>query len=295
MRERSFTGGAVFEPVVLDDDFPARAYKGYNVRGDVSPIPPHAHDCFEIGYCYGGAGVFTVENKILRFKEGDVSVINSRELHHMTSVRGKTCRWRFCNLDPARLLAGILPAESARLGGDKLRGESFGNIFSPDKHGGICAAVRDIIEELAEARPGCQSVVRALVWSLMVRLNRLAPQNSAEEPGAAPPDRAKLSMVRPALELMARNYKDPVSMSALAKKCGMSGPHFRRVFKAALGVSPTEYLARFRMSAAAALLKNSSEKIITVAALSGYPTLSNFNRYFKAEFGMSPREYRKRG
>ncbi|MDD2709391.1 MAG: AraC family transcriptional regulator [Verrucomicrobiae bacterium] len=281
----------IFDAVHLDERFPITV-PGWNIRGDVAPIPPHTHDCFEIGYCYEGTGVFTVENKILPFKGGDMVVVNHRELHLMVSAFGKTSRWRFCNLDPVRLLAGHVPAGEPHLEADSFCGSGFTNVFDSDRHPELCAVVRDIVTEMAEQPRGYRSLVRSLVWNLMVRLHRAFPPGSGGEGASRELSRLHLARVRPAIEHIASHYDRPVMDADLARLCRMSRPHFRRIFKEAAGLAPHEYLISFRMNVAAALLKNTDRKILDIAFSAGCPTLSNFNRHFRAVFKQTPRQFR---
>lgn len=76
---------------------------------DISSL--HAHECLEIGYCYEGAGIFLVENKILTYSQGDVSIIFKNQYHKAQSDKGCTSRWQFLFIDPERLLGEIYPEE----------------------------------------------------------------------------------------------------------------------------------------------------------------------------------------
>lgn len=292
VRNRLPAADAVFEPVDLDRAFPVST-PPLNIRGDVAPVPPHVHDCLELGYCYAGTGVFTIEAKIFPFQAGDVAIVNHRELHQMVSTSGGTCRWRFVYLDPLRLLAGLLPPSEPCLDTGRLCGERFINLLEPKLHPGICASVHELIAEMLAKKPGYQPLVRALVWSILQRLSRLAPPPA----GPASGDRLatahrQLMRIHPAMEHISRQYAHPISLAAISRRCGLSASRFRDVFKEATGLAPADYLVRFRMNVAATLLRNPAARILDVALASGYPTLSNFNRHFKERFGVSPRTYR---
>ena len=90
MRFQSKTGEiseTQYAPIRLPSDFPVSGVD-VNIRGEIPPIPPHIHDCFELGYCYSGEGLFLVEDKILPFRAGDAAIINHREVHVMVSSPG---------------------------------------------------------------------------------------------------------------------------------------------------------------------------------------------------------------
>jgi AraC-like DNA-binding protein len=73
----------------------------------------------------------------------------------------------------------------------------------------------------------------------------------------------------------------------------MSPYHFLRVFSAACGVTPHQYVRRARLRRAAERLLAEPSRIIDIALDSGFSDVSNFNHAFRAEFGVSPSSYRR--
>ena len=281
---------AVFAPIRLDEAFPVSS-PDHTLRAEV-PIEAHVHDCFEIGYCYRGSGIFIVENKFLSFQAGDAVVVNHRELHTMKGSPGSLTDWYFVNLAPAELLAGIVREDSAMLSTGHFSGPEFNNVLAAEKHPELCNSIRRTIDELLYRREGYHSAVRALVWEMMVLLHRILPADGEAGLAPGPVSRDKLALVTPAIRLITRNYHEPISIEALAEKCGYSCSNFRKTFHAATGYSPQDYLKRLRLEAVSSMLRNTDEDILSIALKSGYATLSNFNRQFQAHFGMSPREWR---
>ena len=65
------------------------------------------------------------------------------------------------------------------------------------------------------------------------------------------------------------------------------------MFHAYIGLSPVNYINKFRISNACELLKKDDLKIETVAGMVGVSDEKYFSRMFTKWKGMSPREYRK--
>jgi len=282
---------AVFAPISLDPAFPV-SEPDHQSRPEV-PIEAHVHDCFEIGFCDGGSGVFIVENKILPFQAGDAVVINHRELHTMKGSPGSVAAWHFVNLAPAALLAGTLREDAAALDTKAFSGHGFNNVLAGGAEPELCHCIKAIIQELLERRPGHQSVVKALVWEMLARLGRLKPGGEACAP--EPAERRKLELVAPAIRWIARYYHEPIALGTLARKCHYSESNFRKIFLAATGYAPRDYVQRLRLEAAASMLRGTTESVSTIALKTGFPTLSNFNRQFKAHFQLAPGDWRTRG
>jgi len=92
-------------------------------------------------------------------------------------------------------------------------------------------------------------------------------------------------------------HADPAgrwTLQALAERAGMSRTSFTVKFKETVGVSPMDYLTRWRMALAVDRLLNSSEPVSTIALSLGYESESAFSTAFKRVMACSPRRYGRR-
>lgn len=97
------------------------------------------------------------------------------------------------------------------------------------------------------------------------------------------------------IALIHNNPEWRFTIGELAAKTGYTADHFTRLFRAATGQSPKEFMIRQRMERARALLKDSSHTVTQIAELLGYPDLGFFSRQFKEQVGTSPDSFRRRG
>ncbi|WP_062111283.1 AraC family transcriptional regulator [Aureimonas sp. AU40] len=81
------------------------------------------------------------------------------------------------------------------------------------------------------------------------------------------------------------------TLSALAGKAAMSRSSFARAFSTTVGVSPIEYLTRWRMLLAGARLTEGHESVPTIAQSLGYGSDAAFSTAFKRTMGCAPRAY----
>jgi AraC family transcriptional regulator len=86
---------------------------------------------------------------------------------------------------------------------------------------------------------------------------------------------------------------EPIDLQGVAGQAGLSPFHFLRIFSAALGVTPHQYLVRRRLCRAAQLLTEEDRQITDIAFETGFGDLSNFVRSFHRAAGVSPRGYRR--
>jgi AraC-like DNA-binding protein len=108
----------------------------------------------------------------------------------------------------------------------------------------------------------------------------------------APGARDRRRAVEAALWIEAHAH-EPIDLEAGAREAGLSGFHFLRLFAAALGVTPHQYLVRSRLRRAARLLADDAVSVTDAAYDSGFGDLSNFMRTFRRAAGMSPGAFRR--
>jgi AraC-like DNA-binding protein len=263
------------DPASLLDDHPIRYL--------------HQHQCAEIGLCVEGSGVFVVGEKVMEFSAGDVTFINSTEVHLARSMPGTVSRWHWIYLDPLRL-ASVSPFEHALLDPGPLGGPAFHNVIhSPEApHLGVIAA--RIVGELGARELGFTTTLTALAAEFMVLLRRARPTVSASSILAKSP---QFDRIAPAIALIARNFAEPLSVEQLARACSMSEPTLRRAFTAVMGCSPRDYWLDVRLQMSATMLRSTTMSVVEVSRAVGFTTLSSFNRLFIGKFGNAPRTWRK--
>lgn len=76
---------------------------------------------------------------------------------------------------------------------------------------------------------------------------------------------------------------------------GISKSHLYRVFSQELGISPVQFLIRYRVGEACAMLRGSAMSVGEVAASCGFRDPLYFSRIFRKVKGTPPREYAKNG
>ena len=83
------------------------------------------------------------------------------------------------------------------------------------------------------------------------------------------------------------------TVAKLAVLVGMSRTAFATRFALLLGESPMRYLARFRMTRAIELLRDSRLSLSTIAERVGYASDVAFHKAFKRHVGVGPGAFRR--
>ena len=99
-------------------------------------------------------------------------------------------------------------------------------------------------------------------------------------------------ILRRVIERM-RNLETGLSLQMLAKESGYSRVHFVRMFRAATGHSPHNYLIRLRLDRARELLVSPTLSLTDIALECGFSSHSHLSRVFRKVLGATPSEYRR--
>jgi signal transduction histidine kinase/AraC-like DNA-binding protein/CheY-like chemotaxis protein/ABC-type sugar transport system substrate-binding protein len=108
---------------------------------------------------------------------------------------------------------------------------------------------------------------------------------------ALPPHTSGL--VKRAVAYLHQNYAHPLSRWEIAREIGVSENYLSEIFRRELGLSPWEYLNRYRIRQAKEVLRGTSDSITSVALQVGFTDPAYFSRVFRKETGLSPSAYRE--
>jgi AraC family transcriptional regulator len=92
---------------------------------------------------------------------------------------------------------------------------------------------------------------------------------------------------------IAEHLTEDLNLDQLSAQVGLSKFHFHRLFKRAVGVSPSRYQIDLRMNEARRLLRETKNSVVDVALDVGYTNPSHFAKLFRRETGLTPSDYRR--
>lgn len=125
-----------------------------------------------------------------------------------------------------------------------------------------------------------------LLASFAKHLSLIANELMIKCVSAEPPAVAK------ARAFIAEHLGEDLSLDQVARAAGMSAFYFCKVFKTAIGVTFTDYVARARVEKTKQLLLNPNTRVSEAAYEAGFQSLSQFNRVFRRIEGQAPSAYR---
>lgn len=143
-----------------------------------------------------------------------------------------------------------------------------------------------MISESLQTSAGTEAVVNRLAEALFVLILKEFVETSDQAAGLAAALRDQ--KIHKALVGMQATPHAKWSVEKLAELAAMSRSSFSEKFKSLLGVSPMEYLTRWRMQVAYNLLDEENLSVMEVADRSGYDSEAAFAKAFKRVIGVGP-------
>jgi AraC family transcriptional regulator len=130
-----------------------------------------------------------------------------------------------------------------------------------------------------------------LAQALAFRFLALAKASGLPPAAPAPAALPRHAMRR--VEERMRDLENDLSLEALAKETGYSPTHFSRMFRAATGHTPHNYVVRLRVERARQLLAHPSLSLSEIALECGFSSHSHMTRIFHELVGTTPSRYRR--
>ncbi|WP_225032204.1 AraC family transcriptional regulator, partial [Paraburkholderia sp. XV] len=148
-------------------------------------------------------------------------------------------------------------------------------------------------EELREPQPGGGIVAQQLATLVLVQALRLqfaGGRNEAVGWLYALADKRMRAVINAMHETPGAKW----TLQTLAERAAMSRTSFALRFKELVGLSPMDYLTRWRMNLAAARLAHSRDSIAEIGRALGYESEKSFSAAFKRIMKCAPRQYGRR-
>jgi len=99
--------------------------------------------------------------------------------------------------------------------------------------------------------------------------------------------------VRRSLRVMQEKYTEDTSMDLLAREVGLSRPHFFKLFKMQMGITPNLFLNTLRAEHAIDDLMTTSKSVTDIGFDLGFASQASFTRFFTSNVGIPPTDYRR--
>ncbi len=130
-----------------------------------------------------------------------------------------------------------------------------------------------------------EDIIRSSIAALVSAGNKLTKSQNVTE--------GREKRIVDIMNFIQNHYFD-VTLDILADNFNLSKPYLSKYIKQKSGMTFQDAVKKFRMKKARRLLKESNQKVETIAANVGYENVEHFNRLFKKEYGMTPVQFRSK-
>lgn len=255
-------------------------------------VPMHWHNEFEINYILQGKGEFICDNDKFTANEGDVLILPPNMLHAVYPCEDNMLVYYALVFNPIMLGANSNDRCTTECIRPIINGNVKMNVLIPtdsDSYSEIKETVTRIFSCAHDNLPQADLLLKSELMKLFWLLENDEDIICQKDTGISYSE-----IIRPALEFMAKNFQQEISVEQLAELVHLSKSYFMNCFKKAVGIGAIEHLTQLRINAACEALLSTNQKISDIALNCGYANLSNFNRQFLKMVGCSPNQYRKK-
>ena len=99
--------------------------------------------------------------------------------------------------------------------------------------------------------------------------------------------------VRNSIRFMSSCIGEGIVLDTIAREAGLSRPHFYKLFRQHVGLTPNVYLHTLRMESAIGRLTTTSDAVTTIGLDLGFASQASFTRFFVSNVGIAPTDYRR--
>ena len=240
-----------------------------------------------------GSLLVSLPNVQIVLNRGDIIFINSGVMHAASNAGDKECILHSVVFLPEFLCNGVEGVfwqkyvcpliENSRL---------HSIIFSNESEKSVC--MQEYMDQFWKACLdelfGYEFVIREQLSKMIC--NVVSEYKKDIRPVSAKQERED-ERVKKMLEYIHDNYMSEITTKVLASSANVSESECLRCFRNVLGITPIQYVKKYRLQIAADMLMTTDYTITGIASRCGFGHMSYFARAFQGMFGVTPREYRR--
>lgn len=258
----------------------------------------HWHDEVEFQYIQKGHAYITCDEDNFAVSEGDIVFINQAVRHFITPAGDNGVVISSVVVNPSFILGfGQLELEN-RYVTPIIANQTFNHLHiacGNSLHPHFLPHLTQLIALNKEHPAGYELLSKACILQLWNLLYSQLPSGTATASRlSARTANQDAQRTKQAMLYIQEHFMEPVTLDDIADSILVSKSECCRCFRRAAGLSPVEYLMRYRITESARFMhRKTHESISEIAGAVGFNNASYFNKVFKKYMGCTPTEYRQ--
>lgn len=256
------------------------------LNDDIKSVSIHHHDFYELYYFISGDVKYLIEGKVCYLKQGNLVLINSKELHQAVINSGENTYERIVLWIDKEFLKQLSTSKTelaACFESDNKR-----NVLelSLEDQKGIRLLLNKIISLENYNGVGYELLYKVYIIELMIYINNLA--FNVKSGGNIEIKKSKL--IDQIIGYINNHIDEDIIIDDIAKEFYISKFHLSRKFKKYTGTTIHRYIIQKKLIEAKELILKEMQ-IKDVYKQCGFGDYSNFFRAFKNEYGITPKQF----
>ena len=162
------------------------------------------------------------------------------------------------------------------------------NIYQIGQNDEIPTIIRMACSELQQRRIGFELYTSAIMMQLLALVSRKYLNLGFSSKISQNANNLNFS-----INYLHSNYHKNITIAELAKLCGLCVSRYITVFKNLTGLTPKDYLIKFRLQKAKELMKDTNLSLKQISSIVGFEDQLYFSRVFKKHEGVCPSNSRQ--
>lgn len=267
-----------------------------NVSKSGNVYPAHYHNYIEILYGISGTYHVLLNGIHHEFTEGDLTLINSKEVHQINAISSDGGQYIVLRFEPEIIYNSMFPnyQELKYVLPFILENSHHQKVIkNKDLASFIPELLYDILKEFKAENYGYELAIKNHIGRIFLWILRYFHDSGTDFTISNDTYDTQMKRIQPSLDYVLEHYEEELKMEDMAVLCNMSYSYFSRTFNQHMNMNFNEYVNYIRITEAEKLLVTSDLNITEISNAVGFSTTSYFIKLFKSYKNTSPKQYRK--